>query len=226
MRKFHKHPAPPTDHGCSRGGVLKSEKGVVLVMVVILSAVVLAVMTALVYMITTQSKISGMQKQYKTALEAARGGADIFYDLINLRGDPLSTATYQASLNAQNLSPVIPPNGACNSSGNVGLSAKLLTVTNTWVNCDNSMNIDYNNQATYDLSLKLGSGAVSYSVYAKITSTIVGNSGNGPNLYGDPTVNAGTNISAGFPYLYSIEVLALNNSNPQERARLSIAYQY
>jgi hypothetical protein len=50
------------------GSFLRSEKGIVLVVVLVLSAVALALMTAMIYMITIGTQISGLQKRYKTAL--------------------------------------------------------------------------------------------------------------------------------------------------------------
>ena len=54
-----------------------NEKGIALVMVLILSAIALAIMAALVYMLISGTQISGMQKRYRTALEAGVGGADV-----------------------------------------------------------------------------------------------------------------------------------------------------
>ena len=47
---------------------LRSEKGFVLIVVIVLSAVALTIVTALLYMIMSGSQISGLQKRYKTAL--------------------------------------------------------------------------------------------------------------------------------------------------------------
>ena len=66
-------------------GVLSNEKGIALVMILILSAIALAIMAGLIYMITAGTQISGMQKRYKTALEAGKGGTDITYQLIAAR---------------------------------------------------------------------------------------------------------------------------------------------
>ena len=60
-------------------GIFSNERGIALVMVLILSAIALAIMAALIYMITVGTQASGMQKRYRTALEAGKGGADISY---------------------------------------------------------------------------------------------------------------------------------------------------
>ncbi|GFP21965.1 hypothetical protein HKBW3S06_01191 [Candidatus Hakubella thermalkaliphila] len=65
-----------------------NEKGIALVMTLVISAIVLAVMAGLIYMITVGTQISGIQKRYKTAHEAALGGAEVAYKYIGVRGDP------------------------------------------------------------------------------------------------------------------------------------------
>jgi hypothetical protein len=67
----------------------------------------LALMTTLIYMITTGTRISGLQKRYKTALEAGLGGADIFYQVIALRGQIADISSFTATLNSYGLNVVI-----------------------------------------------------------------------------------------------------------------------
>src|SRR4030067_537165 len=66
---------------------IRNEKGIALVMVLVLSAIILIIMAGLIYMLITGTQISGMQKRYKTALEAGIGGADITYQIIGARID-------------------------------------------------------------------------------------------------------------------------------------------
>jgi len=67
-----------------------------------------------------------------------------------------------------------------------------------------------------------------YRVYAKIVDTVEGNTGGEEGLLGKGVVYAGSGeISVmKIPYLYTIEVDAENATNPSERAKLSILYQY
>ena len=55
-------------------------------MVLVLAAIALMIMAGLLYMIISSTQISGMQKKFKTALDAGFGGADITYQFISLRG--------------------------------------------------------------------------------------------------------------------------------------------
>ena len=64
-----------------------NEKGIALVMILILAAISLVIMAGLLYMITSSTQITGMQKRYKTALEAGIGGSEVFSQFIGLQGD-------------------------------------------------------------------------------------------------------------------------------------------
>ncbi len=209
--------------------ILKDKKGSTLLVVLVLSAVALVVAAGLLYMLTQGTKTSGSSKRYKTALEAGRAGADVVRQLINSR--PTTSAPFSIPL--ANFT-VVDNNRLTNSA-----TGKLYASTANWpvtspIGTNTSISIDPLNNSTYDVSFSLGNPA--YTVYAKITGAVKGNSASGGGrLHGGGTGDAkwsgggGTSgsISApSSPFLYSIEVLALNASNPLERAKLSILYQY
>ena len=50
---------------------LRNEDGIALMMVLVLSAISLAAMAAMMYMMTVRTQMSGIQKRYSTAYEAA-----------------------------------------------------------------------------------------------------------------------------------------------------------
>lgn len=212
----------------------KSEKGVVLVAVLVLSAVALAIMTALIYMITSGTQISGFQKRYKTSLEAARGGGDVLYQLIAVRGVTEDDTVFTNALSAAglNLSIISALYSSCagSSGGTVYTdpwAAKLMTPTTSWTNCNSNLTIDPGDSSTYDMMLQLGT-APKYNFYAKIVRTIDGNSGGDTGLLKDGVVSSGTGQIevTPMPYLYAMEVLASNSTNAAERAKFSILYQY
>ena len=71
---------------------VKNERGMALAMVLVFSVICLAVMAALIYMVTSGTKLSGGQKRYYSAVEAAKGGADIVYQAIGAAaGDDTAT---------------------------------------------------------------------------------------------------------------------------------------
>jgi len=218
----------------------KSEKGIALVVVLVLSAVALTLITALIYMITSGTQISGFQKRYKTSLEASRGGTDLVYALINLRGDPIPTNSFKDGLNTAGLIPSIPLSTSTCTGTSLGgttyldpLQAKLLTPTDRWSSgCNTSLSIDPSDSTTYDMKLELGTTS-KYNYYAKIVKTIEGNTGGDGAGFGEQLHNKGV-VSGGAgeiqvvpkSYLYALEVLASNSTNTGERSKLSILYQF
>lgn len=210
----------------------RSQKGVALIAVLVVSAVALMLLTTLIYMITTGTQISGMQKRYKTALEAGYGAADITFQMVALRGD---VAAYQTSLGTAGITATLSPTLVSSCSSSLGgvpytqLSAKLMTPTSSWTSgCNTSMTIDPSNPATYDMKYEIGSGT-KYNVYAKIVDATEGNSaGGGETLFnkGVVSANSGEVTTMSMPYLYTIEVDAENAANSGERAKLTILYQY
>jgi len=202
--------------------VLRSEKGVALALVLILAAIALAIMAALIYMITSTTQISGMQKRYKTALEAGLGGADVTYQLISARGNP--------NINNINFTQAVT---------NDCLIAKLNTTTTStnWVSCGSgadytkttSTSINPDDATTYDFRFALGASPyLTYSGFGKIVNTVAGNSGGDEGLVGKGVVSSGSGEIPvmSIPYMYSLEVLTQSQSNPNERAKLSILYEY
>jgi len=218
--------------------IIHSEKGIALVMILILAAISLVIMGGLLYMITSSTQISGMQKRYKSGLEAGIGGAEVAYQFIALRtDDPTPLINLLSSIN-----PVITTQTTCSGTdisgtsftgATGGLAAKLMTPTETWTNCDDTVSIDPNTACTtsscsYDMRFDLGTSPNQYRVYAKIVDTVEGNSAPDYGLGGKGVVVSGSSevVVVSMPYLYTMEMDAENTSNPSERAKLSILYQY
>jgi hypothetical protein len=218
-----------------------AERGATLLIVIVLSTIVLAVMTTLIYMITVGTQISGPTKRYLTLRDAAYGGWEITRQLVALQGEPANQDAFLGSLNASpyNLASLVTtPTGSGGCTGTTeggkqlsGMQAKLLTRPATWSSlCDASLTIDPKTVDTYDFTMKLGSGTTKYNVYAKVANTVVGNSAgeSSSSLYDISGVvyrNSGMIEVLPMPYVYTIEVDAENASNPAERVRLSILYQ-
>ena len=206
--------------------IIKSEKGAALLIVMIFSAIALGMMAGLIYMITSGTQISGMGRRYKIALDAGMGGAEVSYQLIAARGNPLDAALTGP------LSLTIPPSTCatatttdCTAIGAyTGLAAKLNLPTSCWsAGCNSSIAIDPITPTSYDMTFVLGS----YTVFGKIVDTAVGNSGTDEGLVKDGTVNASGEITPmSLPYLYTVEIDAEGTANPSERAKLSVLYRY
>ena len=65
---------------------LRNEKGLALVMVLVLSLIALTIISTLIFMVTQGTKVSGFYKRYSTSLNAGYGGAEIVTSLVNNRG--------------------------------------------------------------------------------------------------------------------------------------------
>ena len=77
---------------------LRNEKGLALVMVLILSLIALTIISTLIFMVTQGTKVSGFYKRYATSLDAGYGGAEIATSLIYNRGElviPTNTTSFQ-----------------------------------------------------------------------------------------------------------------------------------
>ena len=195
---------------------LDNESGMTLVIVMVLAAVALIVMSALIYMATSGTEVSGMGKRYTNALEAAVGGTDAMRGLINVR-DANNFTLQNGAVNLTSFS-----NAACTNK-------KLTMPTDEWTSngCpanSDSWTIDTGNTQTYDMKLSLGGN---YTVYAKIVSTILGNTqaANGLVKTGVVGSGSGTVSVPPVPYIYTIEALAQNATAP-ERSKVSAVYEY
>ncbi|MCX7793153.1 MAG: hypothetical protein N2257_01920 [Thermodesulfovibrionales bacterium] len=198
-----------------------SESGIALVTVLVLSAISLVIMAGLIYLVTVGTQISGIEKRYKTALEAASGGVDISLKVIAARGNNPFDSTVTGLLNFQRSIP------NC-------LIEKMNKATANWSSvCPNlssatSLIIDpsenNNPPLTYDVRFDIGT----YRVYAKIVDTVEGNSGGDEGLIKGGVVesNPGEVAVMSIPYLYTIEILSQRIDNPSERAKLSVLYEY
>lgn len=199
--------------------ILLNNKGIALVMVMILSLISLAIMSGLIYMVTSGTQVSGIEKRYRTALEAGKSGKDIAFQVIAARENPYSTA--EAAL--FNFSITAP--GTC-------LTDKLnkptyVGATYNWGACSSSINITPGTSSTYDMTFQLGNNPA-YIVYAKIVDAVEGNSSMDEGLEKTGVVisNSGEVTVVSVPYLYTIEIVSENSANPMERSKLSVLYQY
>lgn len=194
-----------------------NDRGIALVTVLVLSAIALIIMAGLIYIVTVGTQVSGIHKRYKTALEAAAGGADVTFQVIAARGNNPFDPTITALLSFERF------NLDC-------LLDKMRNATFNWPNCAGfsskatSLVIDPLDSQSYDLRFDLGS----YRVYAKIVDTVEGNSGGDEGLIKGGVVesNPGEVAVMPIPYLYTIEILSQRIDNPAERAKLSVLYEY
>lgn len=180
-------------------------------MVMVIAAIVLAVMAAMIYMMTTSTQVSGLSKRYSTAREASQGGQSVMEQLIRARGvlDPKFINSIGLYI----------PSDDC-------VKDKMIKDTKDWAPiCNTSTVIDTSDEDTYDMRFVLGD----YLVYAKIAYTVEGNSGQSDTdlkKTGVVVSNAAEVSVEGVPYYYAVEVDARHQKIAGERARLSLLLQY
>ena len=181
------------------------------------------------------TQISGLQKRYKTALEAGEGGGDVLYQLIATRAESAGVQSLSSGLNAVPGVNFSTQTTSADCTGLVSgvtysaLQAKLMTPSSSWSpECNGgSVSIDPLTPSTYDMKIELGT-TTKYSVYAKIVATTDGNSGGDLSLQtrGVVSSNSGEVAVMPIPFLYAIEVVSENGARIDERAKISTLYQY
>lgn len=217
---------------------IDNERGIALVMALILSLIVLAAVSALLYLAIQGTAMSGYQKRYQTSLEAAKGGVDLITKEI------ISKTIGQASLSSGLLSSM--ESGLSTTYSSIGLAFPATTTasclqnklllstwtngTNNWANCgSNNQTLDPKVNPDIQLQLSGPTAAQNFNVYAKIVDTTAGNTDtSGLDLQGQGVVESGSGIVAPkqVPYMYRIEVQSERATNPDERSNLSILFAY
>ena len=216
-----------------RSPLIRSEKGLALVTVLVLSLICLSVISALLYMVIQGTRFSGFYKRYETAREAALGGAELGADMVLDRGalsvPGLAINTTTGSFTVCDCGDPDDPNDNLDNAGagaRTCLCDKLCDATADWPGC--SMTLAPTD--TPDLEFELAGLNSSYLVSVKIVDTIRGNSDlSGEDLGGTGVVSSTSGLITAppMPYLYRVEI----NSEAyfgelEERARFSALYAF
>ena len=221
---------------------LKNNKGVALVTSLLLSMLLLTIIIAMFYMVIQSTKLSGLQKGYHNALDAAVGGVEVAtvealpklldYALFPEAGQGLQTRLLLGM-------PDLDQDNLLQMSSDVCLTAKL-TTKNWGAACGTGANADasksLNARVSPDMLFMLRSSipagadgsknAQGYRVFVKIVSTTPGSSDtSGRDLDASATYEAPPS-DVGSPYLYRMEVSSNRNNNAAEQANLSVLYAY
>ncbi len=207
---------------------LQNEKGIALVMVLVFAMIGLSIVSAMLFMLTQGTMMSGSNKMFKSADEAGLGGVSVVVDMVKNRG----TTTM----------------GTLNLALSNCLTEKLTISRETgvptgWVECNNAVALtanppvdplSFDPMISPDLTRDLpGPPNTTFTVRAKIVDTVRGNSDvsglvTSGSLGGAGTVasNSGQVAPPPIPYLYRIEVQTQNDANPSESSRYSALYAY
>lgn len=193
--------------------ILGNERGIALVMALVLGLVGMLMITAILYMVGTGTWIGGSKKRYQTALNASHGGMNFF-----------AREIIQQVVGGTKLSDLGDYGGAWAQFISDDDFTKKLTTTGRIG--DVGYPVD-NPDAT--LTFTFTAPTPNMTVNTAVVSTSRGNSGTSSNvLVGGGVVNtgSGTVTPQHIPYLYQTEVQSQSGVFSRERARLSSVYAY
>jgi hypothetical protein len=201
---------------------LRNERGMALVMVMLISLIGLSIVSSLLFMLTLGTKTSGSQGFYRTADEAALGGIEVSTRFLDNRG-VLGGGWADIMLN----------NDCLQQKLNNLRGETWDETTSDWASCELAPVQDVSMDATngfdlkFDLPNLLGG---QYTVFTKIVDTVPGNSDTSGIMKGMGELEVGGDPSvitpAQIPYLYRVEVQAQKGTSLAERARYSVFYAY
>ncbi|MCX5815607.1 MAG: hypothetical protein NTX75_05105 [Proteobacteria bacterium] len=207
------------------------EKGMALLVVLAIIVITSGLAVTVLYFITKQTEVSGLQKRYQTAKEASLGAVEVFTKEVipaTISGTTLSAkVTGFSTISTASVTVALP--STCDFS-----SDKLKKSTANWSsNCSTAPVSAPVGSTPADADLKFTLKSASgqpFDVYAKIVDTVAGNSSTGGVSLegGGGSGDAGSGVisTQHFPYMYTIEVLGQRQQNPSERAYFEVLYAY
>lgn len=200
---------------------VRNERGMVLVTALMLSFLALAIILALLYVISQGTKMSAASKRYKSALEASYGGVEVF----TKEFIPQLSGALTPSLTS------VLVGGAPAFGTYSCIQDKLNKTSPQWGACSAAAKT-VNPKDGFDttFSLRGQAGQPNFNVYAKIVDTQPGNS----DTSGIEQMDSGAGVAYGaagvspkhMPATYRIEVQGERATNPLEKANLSVLYAY
>ena len=215
---------------------IQNEKGIALVMALLFALIGLAISSAMLFMLTQGSLMSGAFKTYRSADEAGLGGAALVTEMIKARGTAPGLTVLPFGLDAcltQKLSisrGVASPLGWTSCTVANRLSMDPLAEDDTNCPLDPGSGKHICADMTADLPGPAGS---SFRTYTKIVDTVEGNTDVGGLVGSGELGGAGVVASTSgqvtppaIPYMYRVEVQTQNTANPSERSRYSVLYAH
>ena len=216
--------------------LLANKKGIALITALMLTLISLTIVMYLMYMISSGVKMSGANKRYKTAQEAAYGSTEIVLkDVIPIMFNNMTSSGWSPknNLGASGFASFL----SLDSSSDTCLKEKLTRPASKWgAACSNSPAA----KTDYDIKLNLNSTTDPFTVYTKIVETMCSDPKpyptgkcTGSDLSGvQLDCAAGTTGGCGgitvqhLPATYRIEVQGERSTNPQEKSKLSVLYAF
>lgn len=204
---------------------LQNERGVALVTSLLLTLISLAIILAVLYLITQGIQLSGSSKRYKSAREASFASVDVMAkEIVPLLLNGTKTTDLVGTFNAIGLD--FGTHTDC-------LYQKLNNPTSAWTSAVCGTNAtSINPKSNFDMKFTLKGLPLqgNYTVYTQIISTVKGNS----DMSGFELLSGGAGVTGTdsgispvhIPSLYTIEVHGEKDTNPVENSRLSVLYAF
>lgn len=204
---------------------LQNERGIALITSLLLTLISLAIVLAVLYLITQGIQVSGSSKRYTNAREASFATVDVMAkEIVPQLLSGQTPAQLATTFNSIGLDFGSYP--AC-------LQQKLTNPTSQWgatVCGPNAASMNPKNYYDMKFTLKGLPLQGNYTVYSQIISTVKGNS----DMSGVENLDGGGGVTGGssgispmhIPSLYTIEVHGEKDTNPVENARLSVLYAF
>jgi hypothetical protein len=212
---------------------LRNERGMALATALMLTLLSLALILAVLYYLTQATQQSAASKRYKNVLEATGGGAEFFSkELLPQIFTGTSTGDLLNNVNYQQIGLSFGAYSSC-------LKQKINNSTANWNTtlCGGAATKINDPKVAPDVTFKLNAlpSQPKFQVFAKVVDTVAGNSdtsgySNGMLDSGSGVAYAGSTGSSiapmHVPALLTIEVHGERETNPKEKARLSVVYSY
>ena len=207
---------------------LHDKKGIALVTSLMMTLMSMVIIMALLYVITGSTQRSGAAKRYRSALEAANGGAEVVVkDMMPYLMNQFQSYTSSQVINNFKTDFTSVGFVEVNTTSADCLKAKMYQNTASW---PSACSATFNPKTQPDVTMTLqATSSTPFNVYTKIVDTIVGNSDTSGSRLEDGGGVAYS--SAGitpqhFPYVYRVEVQGERQTNAVEKSNISVLYAY
>jgi hypothetical protein len=203
--------------------IVNNNDGVALVTALMLTLISLGIVMSLMLMVTRSTTVSGMNKRYKTSIEAAYGGTEIITKDVM----PMIFRNYSSPTLAADLTDATKGFGSMlQVADQKCLQAKLTKPTIGWpTECSSTSNP----KQSPDLSMTLqATSGNPFIVYSKIVDTQKGNSDrSGLQLEGAGVAESNSYITPQhFPYIYRLEIQGERQNIASGQGNIEVLYAY
>lgn len=178
--------------------LLKSNEGMAIILALILGVVSIGFLSAVMKMITTGARMSGLERSYSSAVEASRGGANIMmsylarqtdfegYGWLTIPGDDDTCLRFKRTHEPTNWTEDPPTGGGCPAD------------------CQDHDELDdITGNGNFDIKLE----TPEYDIYAKIVDTREYTTGTGKTAY-----------------LYTVHAVSVSRQNQNDKSWVTFIY--